>query len=187
MLSMLNFYWIYESFEVCIRSLIKNNNVQDYALSLTDLIGYMIHFLYMSLWMYYRGCFYPLLGVWLASCGTAYIVFATHYAEERLEWDENLSLIEQTVRSSRNIKGFFGEDLFWHVISNNLSLQKEHHLFPRMPNVNIRKIQPEIRKILKELNFEYTEDNIVQCHMYSIKQLQMPLVQPEKNHNKKEK
>lgn len=57
---------------------------------------------------------YSVCGAWpiiaasmLRGFGTAVIVFATHYSEERIRPEEamSMSLLEQTVRTSRNITG----------------------------------------------------------------------------------
>jgi len=170
-LTTLNFYWHFETWQTTITHLLHNKNIRERELATFDVYTVGLFDLLFAFWVYQQGWFYPMFCLWLSGTGTAMVVFATHYAEERLSKEHNLGFIEQTFRTSRNIKGFFGESWVWNYLTNNLSLQKEHHLFPRMPNVYLRKISPEIREFANENGLEYTEDNICQCAMNAIIEL----------------
>merc|ERR1719203_1937575 len=122
----------------------------------------LFDFLFIT-WVRTSGWFHPFVCLCISGSATAIVVFTTHYAEERLECGPELSFIEQTCRTSRNISGIFGEDLLWSFLTNNLSLQKEHHLFPRMSNVYLRMVRQEVRAWVQKQDWEYTEDNIIQC------------------------
>jgi fatty acid desaturase len=170
-LSTLDFYWHVETWMTTIKHLLTNTNVRELQIAKYDAFMVGLWDLMFAFWIYQQGWFYPMFCLWISGTGTALVVFSTHYAEDRLDNEHELSFMEQTFRTSRNIKGFFGENWFWNYLTNNLSLQKEHHLFPRMPNVYLRRISPEIRSLGKRLGFGYTEDNIVQCTLNAMKKL----------------
>jgi len=171
LLSLLHFYWHIEAWITTLIHCFARKNYREARLAFYDIFGMIFWDFLFIFWGFQQGPRYPLLAVWLAGMGTAAVVFATHYAEERLEPNHQMSFIEQTNKTSRNIKGFWSEQYFWNLITNNLSLQKEHHLFPRMPNVYLRRIQPEVRQFIEQQGWEYSQDNIVQCACNAIRLL----------------
>lgn len=90
---------------------------------------------------------------------TGTVVFATHYGEDVLDGNHNLTLAEQTSKTSRNIKGGY----LINVLTGYISLQTEHHLFPMIPTSNLEKVQPRVCAFFKEWGLEYREDNIFEC------------------------
>lgn len=163
LLSLLNFYWHIESWVVDLIHAIGRSNIREAKIAMQDIFGLVYFDVVFVIWGMQQGFTYPMVSMWISGLGTALVVFATHYAEEHLPKDHDYSFIVQTAMTSRNIKGFFGETWFWNILTNNLSLQKEHHLFPRMPNVYLRTIVPEVRSLIESYGVEYSEDNIVQC------------------------
>jgi len=164
LLSLLDFYWHVESWETTIKhGFLRPKNVREATVARRDAIFMLAFDALFIFWIYTQGFFYPFLCLWISGAATATVVFTTHYAEERLEKDHNMSFAEQTCRTSRNISGFFGEDVLWSFLTNNLSLQKEHHLFPRMSNVYLRQVRHDVRPWVESHGWEYSEDNIVQC------------------------
>eukprot|EP00732_Lithocolla_globosa_P001685 Lithocolla_globosa_v1_NODE_897_length_3115_cov_8.205229.p1 type:complete len:402 gc:universal NODE_897_length_3115_cov_8.205229:1657-2862(+) len=113
--------------------------------------------------------FFSLARGWL----TGIIVFATHYGEERLEGTQSvgdvkgksrqnarqLTFVEQTVRTSRNIQG----NSILHFFTGNISYQIEHHLFPQMPRSNLPLIQPQVRDFCRTHQLVYQEATLWEC------------------------
>lgn len=163
LLSTLDFYWHIESWQVDLKVAFGKSNVREAVIAKRDILFLIIWDLLFLYWGMTAGFFYPFVCLWWSGACTALVVFTTHYAEERLDPNPNMSFVEQTCRTSRNISGFFGEDLFWSYLTNNLSLQKEHHLFPRMNNTYLRQMRGEVRQLVEKHGWEYSEDNIVQC------------------------
>jgi len=163
-LSLLDFYWHVEAWEVVLKAgFLRPKNVREAVLAKRDAVFMLAWDALFVYWVYMQGFFYPFVCLWISGAATAAVVFTTHYAEERLEANPNISFAEQTCRTSRNISGFFGEDVFWSFLTNNLSLQKEHHLFPRMSNVYLRQVRADVRQWVEKQGWEYSEDNILQC------------------------
>merc|ERR1719235_2404848 len=98
---------------------------------------------------------------------TGTIVFSTHYGEDILDGDHNMTLVEQTSKTSRNITGGYIANL----LTGFLSLQTEHHLFPMMPTANLDKARPHVIKFFKDHGLEYRKGNIVECVQQNIKAL----------------
>jgi len=163
LISILDFYWHIESWQTDLKHYFSKKNKYESTLAFRDIIGLIYFDVWFTMWGVSRGFLYPCVCLWLSGFATALIVFATHYAEERLDCGPDVSFVEQTVRTSRNIKGLFGEDMLWSVLTCNLSLQKEHHLFPRMPNGNVWKVRADTRKLVRKFGFEYTEDTLFEC------------------------
>merc|ERR1712005_35003 len=99
---------------------------------------------------------------------TGTIVFSTHYGEDILDGDHNMTLVEQTSKTSRNITGGYIANL----LTGFLSLQTEHHLFPMMPTANLAKARPYVIDFFKKHGLEYREGNIFECVGMNIRALQ---------------
>jgi len=50
---------------------------------------------------------------------------------------------------------FSPQSTAWHILSNGLNLQIEHHLFPHLNHCHLRKIQPVVRQVCEEWGVEY--------------------------------
>merc|ERR1719408_884615 len=80
---------------------------------------------------------------------------------------EHIHHVEQTSKTSRNIKGGY----MMNVLTGYISLQTEHHLFPMIPTANLEKVQPLVRSFFKEHGLIYRESNLVECVKLNIKAL----------------
>ena len=106
-------------------------------------------------------------------------MFATHYAEERLPKgagvhkeapDVPMSLAEQTVRTSRNIKSRFWA---FHMFTGMISYQIEHHMFPMMPRCNYFAIKPRVEAFCEKHGLPYREDSMWGCLKKNMKALEV--------------
>ncbi|MCU1437066.1 MAG: acyl-CoA desaturase [Naasia sp.] len=72
--------------------------------------------------------------------------------------DEKVDYLRRQVLTSRNISGS------WVIPTalGGLNYQVEHHLFPNMPSVNLRKARPIVRRYCDELGVPYTETTLLQ-------------------------
>ncbi|ROR72797.1 fatty acid desaturase family protein [Bogoriella caseilytica] len=67
-----------------------------------------------------------------------------------------VDFLRRQVLTSRNISG--GRFIFWAM--GGLNHQIEHHLFPRMPSVSLRKVVPIVREYCAEKDIPYTETGL---------------------------
>ncbi|HEY8588266.1 MAG TPA: acyl-CoA desaturase [Naasia sp.] len=72
--------------------------------------------------------------------------------------DEKVDYLRRQVLTSRNISGS------WVIPTamGGLNYQVEHHLFPNMPSVNLRKARPIVQRYCAELGIDYTETTLLQ-------------------------
>jgi len=99
---------------------------------------------------------------------TGLVVFATHYAEDRLEAGTSLTFAEQNALTSRNISGGLLVDYF----SGRISRQVTHHLFPMMPTSNLARADPHVRAFLNKHGIEFREDSLLGCTIRNIQALE---------------
>ncbi|QSB15973.1 acyl-CoA desaturase [Natronosporangium hydrolyticum] len=71
-----------------------------------------------------------------------------------------MDFLRRQVLTSRNIRG--GRWLTWGM--GGLNFQIEHHLFPRMPSMNLRRAQPTVRRLCAELDIPYTETGLAAAY-----------------------
>jgi fatty acid desaturase len=69
---------------------------------------------------------------------------------------------------SRNITGGWLID----VGMGGLNYQIEHHLFPSMPSINLRKVKPIVEAYCKERNIRYTQTSLIGSYRIVFKYLQ---------------
>lgn len=81
--------------------------------------------------------------------------------------DAKLDFLRRQVLTSRNIRG--GLLVEWAM--GGLNYQVEHHLFPRMPSMNLRKVRPIVRRFCAERDIPYTETGIVRAYGIVIRYL----------------
>lgn len=81
--------------------------------------------------------------------------------------DVEVDFLRRQVLTSRNITG--GILMNWAM--GGLDLQIEHHLFPRMPSANLRKVRPLVKEHCRELGIPYTETNLVRSYSIVIRYL----------------
>jgi len=148
-MGLMDMYWRYESLEFIFKKLPK---------MWPNLAGMAIHYSVL-VWVFWGQLHLMWCMMFVRGFLTGTVVFATHYGEDVLEGDHNLTLVEQTSKTSRNIKGGY----MMNVLTGYISLQTEHHLFPMIPTSNLEKVQPRVRAFFKEWGLEYREDNIFEC------------------------
>jgi len=163
-LILLHAYWYVESWQVNLRQL-GSRNRYNRMWAQADLLALVMHTAFFG-WLALRQPLPMIFAYALSGLGTALIVFATHYGEERLDWNPEMDLLEQTIKTSRNIGGFLPFELdkeFWFHFSGGLNTQIEHHMFPRMPRHNLRKMTPYVKKLLLDRDFKWKESNLWEC------------------------
>ena len=69
------------------------------------------------------------------------------------ESESRLDFVRTQVLTARNVRGHPVTDLWY----GSLNYQIEHHLFPGMPRLNMRRAQPIIRQFCQERGIEYYE------------------------------
>ena len=69
--------------------------------------------------------------------------------------------------TSRNVRGGH----FINVLLGGLNYQIEHHLFPSMPSVNLRRARPIVRDFCAQLDVPYAETSLVQSYRLALRHL----------------
>jgi fatty acid desaturase len=116
----------------------------------------------------YVGLMLFFLGPWSAlmvmvihkGVGGSYLasVFApNHKGMEQTDASSRLDFVRTQVLTARNIVGHPITDLWY----GSLNYQIEHHLFPGMPRLNIRRAQPIVKAFCAERGISYHETSFV--------------------------
>jgi fatty acid desaturase len=82
--------------------------------------------------------------------------------------DMSIDFLRRQTLTSRNISG---GPLVWTGMGG-LNFQIEHHLFPSMPSVNLRRARPVVRAFCAERDVSYTETTLVQSYRIVLRYLQ---------------
>ena len=77
-----------------------------------------------------------------------------HTGMPQIARDQKVDYLRRQVMTSRNIAGGWPMDKFM----GGLNYQIEHHLFPNMPSVNLRRVRPIVRAYCDELGVPYEEN-----------------------------
>ncbi|OGD89141.1 hypothetical protein A3F45_02080 [Candidatus Curtissbacteria bacterium RIFCSPHIGHO2_12_FULL_41_17] len=102
------------------------------------------------------------LGFYLSS------VFApNHKGMPEIKKGMKLSFLEQSIITSRNLKGGFLTELFF----IGLNLQIEHHLFTNCPRNKLKLITPYAKKLCHEMGLEYTDVGIIETNKIILDEL----------------
>ncbi len=80
--------------------------------------------------------------------------------------DQNIDYLRRQVLTSRNISGFGMP-----TIMGGLNYQIEHHLFPNMPSVNLKKVRPIVIEHCRRLDIPYVETSLVQSYAIVVRYL----------------
>jgi fatty acid desaturase len=80
---------------------------------------------------------------------------------------DHLDFLRRQVLTSRNIRGGRLTD----AVMGGLNYQIEHHLFPRMPSPNLRKVQPIIRDYCREHGVAYHETGLIDSYRQALASL----------------
>ena len=80
--------------------------------------------------------------------------------------DQNVDYLRRQVLTSRNISGFgMGTAM------GGLNFQIEHHLFPNMPSVNLKKVRPMVIEHCRKLDIPYVETSLFQSYAMIVRYL----------------
>ncbi|WP_022917778.1 fatty acid desaturase family protein [Ruania albidiflava] len=90
-----------------------------------------------------------------------------HKGMPLLPKESRVDFLRRQVMTSRNIRG--GALMTWGM--GGLNYQIEHHLFPRMPSVNLRQTREIVREYCAERNVPYTETGLVEAYGIVIRYL----------------
>jgi fatty acid desaturase len=119
----------------------------------------------------YVGAMVFLLGPWSAlmvvliqkGVGGAYMaaVFApNHKGMPQTDADSRMDFVRTQVLTARNVRGHPLTDLWY----GSLNYQIEHHLFPGMPRLNMRRAQPIIAEFCRERGIAYHETSFLDSY-----------------------
>src|SRR5712692_8030711 len=119
---------------------------------------------YLGALMYFLGPWSALLVVLIhKGVGGAYLasVFApNHKGMPQTGPSSRLDFVRTQVLTARNVRGHPLTDLWY----GSLNYQIEHHLFPGMPRLNMRRAQPIIRQFCREHGIEYYETSFLESY-----------------------
>ena len=166
MLCVLDLYWRFESLQFIARRP---------AAAMRGIVLLTLHYLSLACVVLNAGWAPLVVASLVRGAGTAMIVFSTHYAEDRIGIEfgtkpaEEMSFLEQTARTSRNIAGGALLDFF----SGNISFQIEHHLFPMLPRGHLPLIQQRVKALLAKYNLPYRSSSLVDCLKLSMVSLDL--------------
>ncbi|WP_422117156.1 fatty acid desaturase family protein [Brachybacterium sp. UNK5269] len=90
-----------------------------------------------------------------------------HKGMPLLPQDVEVDFLRRQVLTSRNVTG----GPLMNLAMGGLDLQIEHHLFPRMPSSNLRRVQPIVKQFCAEKNVVYTETNLIKSYGIIIRYL----------------
>lgn len=95
-------------------------------------------------------------------------VFApNHKGMPQIDEGVKFSFLEQQIITSRNIHGHWLTDFLY----MGLNYQIEHHLFPNTPRNKLKLITPFVKKVCRQLNFEYTQVSFVESNKIIVSEL----------------
>ncbi|GAA2231930.1 acyl-CoA desaturase [Promicromonospora sukumoe] len=83
-----------------------------------------------------------------------------HKGMPLLPKDNSVDFLRRQVLTSRNIRG--GWFVAWAM--GGLNYQVEHHVFPRMPSVNLRQVRPIVQEFCAERGIPYTETGLLESY-----------------------
>ncbi|MFD1713177.1 fatty acid desaturase family protein [Amnibacterium flavum] len=81
--------------------------------------------------------------------------------------DQKVDYLRRQVLTSRNISGRYGIA----TAMGGLNYQIEHHLFPNMPSINLRKARPVVIAYCEKLGVPYTETTLVRSYAIVVRYL----------------
>jgi fatty acid desaturase len=84
-----------------------------------------------------------------------------------LSADDDTDFLRRQVKTSRNVHGTWLVDL----LLGGLNYQIEHHLFPSMPRVALRRARPIVRAYCRELDISYVETSLSNSYRQALAHL----------------
>merc|ERR1712151_689187 len=70
----------------------------------------------------------------------------------KIKWNKNKSWAASQIETSNN---FATNSTLWHILSNGLNLQIEHHLFPGLNHCHLHLISNVVKETCNEFNVRY--------------------------------
>jgi fatty acid desaturase len=120
--------------------------------------------LYLGAMLYFLGPWSALMVVLIQKAvGGAYMasVFApNHKGMPQTDSSSRLDFVRTQVLTARNVRGQPLTDLWY----GSLNYQIEHHLFPGMPRLNLRRAQPIIQQFCRERGIDYHETSFLESY-----------------------
>lgn len=120
--------------------------------------------LYLGVMLYFLGPWSALMVIFIhKAVGGAYLasVFApNHKGMPQTDSSTHMDFVRTQVLTARNVRSNPVID-YWY---GSLNFQIEHHLFPTMPRLNLRRAQPIIQEFCAERGIEYYETSFVQSY-----------------------
>jgi fatty acid desaturase len=120
--------------------------------------------MYLGAMLYFLGPWSALMVVLIhKGVGGAYMasVFApNHKGMPQTDSVTRLDFVRTQVLTARNVRGHPLTDLWY----GSLNYQIEHHLFPGMPRLNMRRAQPIIRQFCQEHGIAYYETSFLESY-----------------------
>jgi fatty acid desaturase len=111
-------------------------------------MGLLFIAVHQGLWGVYMGCSFA----------------PNHKGMPIMTADDDLDFLRKQVLTSRNVRGSMPVD----TLLGGLNYQIEHHLFPSMPRVNLRKAQPIVREYCAELGLPYAETGLITSYRLAL-------------------
>jgi fatty acid desaturase len=81
-----------------------------------------------------------------------------------LSADDDTDFLRRQVKTSRNVRGTWLVD----VLLGGLNYQIEHHLFPSMPRIALRRARPIVRAYCRELGIPYVETSLFDSYRQAL-------------------
>jgi fatty acid desaturase len=103
--------------------------------------------------MGWKGAGLFLLAQLFASMYLAALIAPNHKGMPTWARDESITFLQRQVLGSRNVTSH----PVWDYIFGGLNYQIEHHLFPTMPRVNLKRCQAMVKPYCEARGLEYTE------------------------------
>jgi fatty acid desaturase len=120
-------------------------------LVLSPLTGIVFILVHQCLWGLYMGCSFA----------------PGHKGMPTIAAGERIDFLHRQVLTSRNISG--GRVV--EFATGGLNYQIEHHLFPTMPRMNLRRAQPIIQRYCAEHGIEYTQCGLLTTYGHVLRHL----------------
>jgi fatty acid desaturase len=119
---------------------------------------------YLTAMVYFLGPWSALMVVLIQKAvGGAYMasVFApNHKGMTQTDSSSRLDFVRTQVLTARNIRGHPITDLWY----GSLNYQIEHHLFPGMARLNLRRAQPIVKQFCRERGIAYHETSFIESY-----------------------
>lgn len=165
LLSLFAFVLHYEALSTILRNDRMKHRTAELIMALVRIIGFPV----LVLWILGPALGAAFLAVQFAVFGiTMGGSFApNHKGMALIPKDLEVDFLRRQVLTSRNITG----GRLMNIAMGGLDLQIEHHLFPRMPSANLRKVRPIVKEFCAERDIVYTETNLVSSYRVIIRYL----------------